>query len=89
MARDRILDDAANGDRTHDNSTSDSTQTDDVDATTEGGSEGGTGESERVKRTQQVPPELLDEIERVQEKCMLPSRNATINFMRKQATEDH
>lgn len=89
MARDSILDDAATDDQTNsDDNASETDQTDNADRKTESGSESSGPSAERVKLTQRVPPELLADIERVQEEFMLPSRNATINFMLKQAAED-
>lgn len=45
-------------------------------------------EEERERLTQRVPPDLLDDVERVKEKHHLPSRNATINFMLNSAADD-
>jgi hypothetical protein len=45
-------------------------------------------EEERERLTQRVPPDLLEDVERVKEQYHLPSRNATINFMLNAAVDD-
>ena len=42
----------------------------------------------RTQFTQRTPKEILEDVEGVQEDYGLPSRNATINFMLKQAAKD-
>jgi hypothetical protein len=79
MPRDSILDDAeqteednANGSRTDPNTKA----------------EDDSGGDDRVRVTQRIPQDLVDDVDRVQEEYSLPSRNATINFMLKHASKD-
>jgi hypothetical protein len=52
-----------------------------------GDGDGSDGES-RQKLTQRMPADLVDEVDRIKEEYGLGSRNATINFMVKQAAKD-
>ncbi|MFW6382527.1 MAG: hypothetical protein ACOCZD_00630 [Haloferacaceae archaeon] len=79
MARDSILDEAEKK-RTDD-------QQPDADAQEDDAGEGDE-EVERERLTQRTPPDLLDDVDRVQEKFHLPSRNATINFMLNAAADE-
>lgn len=78
MPRDSILDEAEEKaqQQDHDNGNQHSDDGDESD-----------GES-RQKLTQRMPADLVDEVDRIQEEYGLGSRNATINFMVKQAAKD-
>lgn len=45
-------------------------------------------DEERVRITQRIPGDLLDDVERVQKKHHLPSRNAAVNFMLNAAADE-
>lgn len=45
-------------------------------------------EESRTRLTQRVPDDLLDDVEAVEEKYRLPSRNAAINFILTRGVED-
>jgi len=45
-------------------------------------------EAGRTRITQRIPDDLLDDVERVQEKHHLPSRNAAVNFMLNAAADE-
>jgi hypothetical protein len=77
MSRDSILDEAEQN-RADD-------QPDEQDAVDDADQEDG---EERERLTQRVPPDLLEDVERVQEQYHLPSRNATINFMLNAASDE-
>lgn len=83
MSRDSILDEAEqrnqNSDPESESGAAGATSTeDDAD-----------GESaHRAQFTQRCPGDLLANIERIQDKLGLPSRNATINFLLKRAADD-
>lgn len=81
MPRDNIVDEAER--KKKENSTSD-------EAGAEGGSDDPqeTGDGERERLTQRMPPDLLEDVDKVQEKFRLGSRNATINFMLSHAAGD-
>ena len=78
MPRDSILDEAEEKaqQQDHDNGNQHSDDGDESD-----------GES-RQKLTQRMPADLVNEVDRIQEEYGLGSRNATINFMVKQAAKD-
>lgn len=76
MARDSILDDA---DRTRQQNNQESEQSDSADEADEDG--------DRVRVTQRLPSDLADDVDAVQEKYSLPSRNATINFILNQGID--
>lgn len=80
MARDSILEEATTAEQNNENEQNNSAEdTNDPEAD---------DDEERVKLTQRMPPDLLEEVDRVQDELALPSRNATINFLVKQATQD-
>lgn len=80
MSRDSILDEAEQKtEQTNNSETSSAESTDDQD---DGGNE------ERTRLTQRIPDDLLADVERVQEKHHLPSRNAAINFMLTRAADE-
>jgi hypothetical protein len=81
MPRDSILDDA---EQTEEDNENGSEPNSNPDTETEDDS-GGDG---RVRVTQRIPQDLVDDIDRIQEEYSLPSRNATINFMLKHASKD-
>jgi len=76
MSRDSIIDEAAEK------------KQDTESADTEEEPQGEEGEESRTRLTQRVPDDLLDDVETVQEKYRLPSRNATINFILTHGIED-
>ncbi|WP_114578596.1 hypothetical protein [Saliphagus sp. LR7] len=83
MPRDSILDDAAQSDQNETDAEPDrkgSDNADDVASQDKG--------AERTQFTQRCPPSVLEDVKHVQEEYGLPSRNATINFMLKQAARD-
>lgn len=45
-------------------------------------------EESRTRLTQRVPDDLLEDVEAVEEKYRLPSRNAAINFILTRGVED-
>ena len=71
MGRDSILDDAGNDDQ--------NSQTDQPPDSPE--------DSGRVRITQRLPADLAADVDTVQERYSLPSRNATINFILNQGIE--
>lgn len=73
MSRDSILDEA--GESTEKASDDTDSNADDE-------------EPERTRITQRIPDDLLEDVERVQEKHHLPSRNAAVNFMLNAAADD-
>lgn len=77
MSRDSILDEAEQN-----RSDDQPADQDDVDDADQEKSE------ERERLTQRVPPDLLKDVEDVQEQYHLPSRNATINFMLNAAADE-
>jgi hypothetical protein len=77
MSRDSIIDEAAE-------KTDKQTEADDDDDAEEEASD----TEERERLTQRVPTDLLEDVERVQEKYHLPSRNAAINFMLNASADD-
>lgn len=84
MPRDSILEEAKNAEQEQ----TDDHDTDDVSEDVEQTGNDQEGGSDRVKLTQRMPSDLLDEVDRVQEELALPSRNATINFLVKRAVKD-
>jgi hypothetical protein len=78
MGRDSILDDA---DRNRQQNEDDSEPANESPSDTEN------DEEERVRLTQRMSPELAEKVDAVQERYQLPSRNATINFILNQGTD--
>jgi hypothetical protein len=76
MSRDSIIDEAAEKKEEPESTESASTDAEDEQ------------EESRTRLTQRVPDDLLEDVERVQEKYRLPSRNAAINFMLTNAADD-
>lgn len=77
MPRDSILDEAE-----------EKAQQQDHDASDQHSDEDGSDDGSRQKLTQRMPADLVNEVDRIQEDYGLGSRNATINFMVKQAAKD-
>jgi hypothetical protein len=77
MSRDSILDEAEQN--RSDDQPADQDDVDDADQEKS---------DERERLTQRVPPDLLKDVEDVQEQYHLPSRNATINFMLNAAADE-
>lgn len=80
MSRDSIIDEAAENKQ--------DTEPAESAGDTEEESQDEEGEEGRTRLTQRVPDDLLDDVETVQEKYRLPSRNATINFILTTGIED-
>lgn len=78
MSRDSILDDA---ERTRERSTDDQHTDQPVDESTADADNPDETDSERVRLTQRMPADLAADVDAVQERYQLPSRNATINFI--------
>ena len=76
MSRDSIIDEAAEK-----NEEPESTESAPTDAEDD-------QEESRPRLTQRVPDDPLEDVEQVQEKSRLPSRNAAINFMLTNAADD-
>jgi len=76
MSRDSIIDEAA--EKKEEPESTESAPTDAEDDQ----------EESRTRLTQRVPDDLLEDVEQVQEKYRLPSRNAAINFMLTNAADD-
>lgn len=85
MSRDSILDDAERN-REQNEDESESVQDSDT-AATEDGTANETGD-DRKRVTQRIPRDMLDDIDAVQERYVLPSRNAAINFILKHGTNE-
>lgn len=83
MPRDSILDEAEQ----QENNESDPGPESESEASAAGGG-GGDGGADRAQFTQRMPNDLLDDVERVQDKLGLSSRNATINFLLNHAADD-
>ena len=77
MGRDSILDDA---DRTREQNNQESEQASEP-------ADEADGDGDRVRVTQRLPSDLADDVDAVQEKFSLPSRNATINFILNQGVD--
>lgn len=75
MGRDSILDDA---DKNRQQNNQESEEASEPDDETDG---------DRVRITQRLPSDLAADVDAVQEKYSLPSRNATINFILNQGID--
>jgi hypothetical protein len=75
MGRDSILDDA---EQNRQQNNQESEQTSESDGETDG---------DRVRITQRLPSDLAADVDAVQKKYSLPSRNATINFILNQGVD--
>jgi hypothetical protein len=83
MGRDSILDDAdRNRQNNQESEQSDSANESETDTASEND-----GSSDRERVTQRIPAGLVADIDAVQEQYSLPSRNATINFILNQGTD--
>lgn len=78
MPRDSIVDDAERKRQQTAESAEQATEPDESEDDTDSES---TDESERVRLTQRMSPDLATKVDAVQERYQLPSRNATINFI--------
>lgn len=92
MARDNILDEAERKQRDAENTDAADQPPDDTDdtatGTDDGGGEADDTDTERTRLTQRVPDDLLADIEAIEEKYRLGSRNAAVNFMLSHAADD-